>query len=110
VGYLIAGVPGAVLATVAIFLPAFVFAGLLSRIVAWLRGRWWSSAALDGVNAIALALILGVAVQLGRVALVDPLTVLLGVVALAVLWRLKLNSAWLILAGAVVGLAHAALT
>ena len=57
-----------------------------------------------------LALILGVAAQLGRVALVDPVRIGLAAAALAVLWRLKVNSAWLILAGAVVGLAHAALT
>jgi chromate transporter len=110
VGYLVAGLPGAVLATIAIFTPAFVFAALLGRIVSWLRGRWWASAALDGINATALALMLGVAFQLGRLALTDALTGALAVVALLALWRFRLNSAWLILAGAAVGLAHLALT
>jgi chromate transporter len=110
VGYLVAGLPGAALATVAIFTPAFVFAALLGRIVAWLRGRWWASAALDGINATALALMLGVALQLGWVALTDPLTATVAVVAALALWRFRLNSAWLILAGAAVGLAHLALT
>ena len=110
VGYLVAGLPGAAAATVAIFAPAFVFAALLGRIVGWLRGRWWASAALDGINATALALMLGVAFQLGRVALTDPLTIGLAIVAGVALWRFRLNSAWLILAGAVVGLVHALLT
>jgi len=110
VGYLVAGPWGAVLATVAIFAPAFVFAALLGRIVGWLRGRWWASAALDGINATALALMLGVAFQLGRVALTDPLTIGLAIAAGVALWRFRLNSAWLILAGAVVGLVHALLT
>lgn len=110
VGYLVAGLPGAILATVAIFAPAFAFAALLGRIVGWLRGRWWASAALDGVNATALALMVGVALQLGRRALVDPLTVGLAVAAALVLWRLRVNSVWLILAGAAVGLADALLS
>jgi len=110
VGYLVAGPWGAIVATVAIFAPAFVFAALLGRIVGWLRGRWWTSAALDGVNATALALMLGVAVQLGLIALTDPLTIGLAIAAALALWRFRLNSAWLILAGAVVGLAHALLT
>lgn len=105
VGYLVAGVPGAILATIAIFLPAFLFAALLDPMVRWIRGRTWSSAALDGLVAVAVALILGVAIQLGRTALVDPLTVALAVLSFVVLAVSKLNSSWLILAGAAVGLA-----
>ncbi|GAA3422498.1 chromate transporter [Streptosporangium vulgare] len=104
VGYLVAGVPGAVLATVAIFLPSFLLVGLLTRITDRIRSRAWSSALLDGVNAAALALMAGVALQLGRISLVDPLTWALTAGTLLALWRTKLNSAWLIAAGAAVGL------
>ncbi|MFF3440365.1 chromate efflux transporter [Streptosporangium sp. NPDC002721] len=104
VGYLVAGTPGAVLATVAIFLPSFLLVGLLTRITDRIRSRAWSSALLDGVNAAALALMAGVALQLGRISLVDPLTWALTAGTLLALWRTRLNSAWLIAAGAVVGL------
>ncbi|WP_214102704.1 chromate transporter [Acrocarpospora catenulata] len=104
VGYVIAGWPGAVLATIGIFLPSFVLVGLLTRLVVYIRGREWSSAFLDGVNATALALMAGVTLQLAREAFVDPLTVVLGVVALVLQWRTKLNTAWFIVVAAVIGL------
>lgn len=106
VGYVVAGFPGAFLATVAIFLPSFVFVGLLTRLADWLRSRAWTSALLDGVNATALALMAGVSLQLGRTALVDPLTVALTLATLVLLWRTKINSVWFIGAGALVGVAH----
>jgi chromate transporter len=106
VGYLVAGLPGAVLATIGIVLPSFVFVALLTRIADRIRDRAWSAALLDGVNAAALALMAGVTVQLGRAALIDPLTGALGVGALLLLWRTRLNSAWLIAAGAVVAAAR----
>ncbi|WP_435771645.1 chromate efflux transporter [Nocardioides sp. SYSU DS0651] len=107
VGYLVAGVPGALLATVAIFLPSFVFVGLITRLAGWLRSRAWTSALLDGVNTTALALMAGVSWELAREALVDPLTVAIALVTLALLWRTRLNSAWYVAGGAVVGLASA---
>ncbi|MEU8378328.1 chromate efflux transporter [Streptosporangium sp. NPDC048865] len=110
VGYLVAGTPGAVLATVAIFLPSFLLVGLLTRITDRIRSRAWSSALLDGVNAAALALMAGVALQLGRISLVDPLTWALTAGTLLVLWRTRLNSAWLIAAGAAVGLVSVIVT
>jgi chromate transporter len=106
VGYLVAGLPGAVLATIGIFLPSFVFVGLLTRIVRRIRERAWSAAFLDGLNASALGLMAGVTWQLGRAALVDPLTVGLFAGALVALWRIRLNSVWLIAAGAAVGVAR----
>ncbi len=108
VGYLVAGPAGAFLATVAIFLPSFVFVGLLTRLADTLRSRAWTSALLDGLNATSLALMAGVTLRLGGSALVDPLTVAITVVTLVLLWRTRLNSAWYIVAGAAVGLAHLA--
>lgn len=109
-GYVVAGPIGAFLATVAIFLPSFVFVGLLTRLADRLRSRAWTSALLDGLNATALALMAGVTLQLGRSAFVDPLTVAITAVTLILLWRTRLNSAWFIATGAAVGLAHAAWT
>lgn len=103
VGYVVMGLPGAVLATIAIFLPSFVFVGLLTRIVDLIRGRTWSAAFLDGVNATALALMAGVTLHLAGEAFVDPLTVGLAAVALIVQWRTRLNTAWLIGGAAAVG-------
>ena len=107
VGYLVAGLPGAVLATVANFLPSFLFVGLLTRITDRLRSSPWTSVMLDGLNATALALMAGVSWQLGRASIVDPLTAALALVTLILLWRTRLNSAWYIGGGALVGLAHA---
>ena len=109
-GYLVAGPPGAFLATVAIFTPSFVFVGLLTRLTDRLRSTAWTAALLDGVNATALALMAGVSYQLARTAIVDPLTAAISVVTLLLLWRTRLNSAWYIAAGALIGLAHTLLT
>jgi chromate transporter len=107
VGYLVAGPLGALLATIAIFTPSFLFVGLLTRITDRLRRSAWTSAMLDGLNAAALALMAGVSWQLGRAAIVDALTAGIAIVTLVLLWRTRLNSAWYIGAGALVGLAHA---
>lgn len=104
VGYLVAGLPGAFVATVAIFLPSFVFVGLLTRITDKLRSTPWTGALLDGVNAAALALMAGVSLRLARSALVDPLTVAVFAVVLVLMLRTRLNSAWYVGGGAVVGL------
>jgi chromate transporter len=104
VGYVVGGWPGALLATLGIFLPSFAFVPLIHRLAAALRRSPWTRPMLDGVNVAALALMAGVTLQLGQAALVDPLTWVLAIVAFLLLWRFKLNSAWLILAAAVVGL------
>jgi chromate transporter len=104
VGYLVAGFWGAVLATVAIFLPSFVFVGLLTRLVGWLRSRGWTAAALDGLNVTALALILGVAVDLGRDNLATWWAPVVCAVTLVLLWRTRVNSGWYVLGGAVAGI------
>ena len=104
IGYVLAGVPGAVVATIGIFLPSFFFVALLARIMPYIRKSPWSAAFLDGVNVAALGLMAGVTWQLGRAALVDLPTIVLAVVAALLLFRFKINSAWLVLGGAVIGL------
>lgn len=104
IGYVLAGTPGAVLATVGIFLPAFCFVALLKHLVPYMRRNLWTGALLDGVNVASLGLMAGVTFQLGQAALVDWVTWLLALVAAVVLFRCKINSAWLVLAGALIGL------
>ena len=104
IGYILGGLPGAVVATVGIFLPSFVFIALIHPVAARLRQFAWTATLLDGVNAAALALMTGVLVQLGQHALMDALTWAVALVSFATLLRFKLNSVWLILAGAALGL------
>jgi chromate transporter len=105
IGYVLAGVPGAVAATVGIFLPAFFFVAISSPLIPRLRRSPVLSAFLDGLNAASVALMAVVTWQLGRTALVDATTIALAVASAIVLWRFRLNSAWLVLAGAAVGMA-----
>jgi len=103
IGYILAGVPGALIATVAIFLPSFVFVALVYPLVPRLRRSQLTRDLLDGVNAGALGLMAAVTWQLGTAALVDVLTVGVAVIAGMTLFRVAINSAWLVLAGAAVG-------
>jgi chromate transporter len=103
IGWVLAGPGGALVATVGIFLPAFVFVALSGPLVPRLRGSPRAAAFLDGVNVASLALMAVVTVQLGRAALVDLPTVLLGLASAALLVRFKPNATWLVLGGAAVG-------
>jgi chromate transporter len=105
IGYLVGSWPGAVLATIAIFLPSFVFVAIVFPFVSRLRASPWTSAFLDGANAAAVGLMAAVAVQLGISSIVDPLTAGLAVLAAVLLIRLRINSAWLVVGGGLVGLA-----
>ena len=104
VGYLVAGPAGAAVATVAIFLPSFVFVAATGGLVERIRRSPWAAAVLDGVNAAAVGLMVGVCIALGGDAVVDVFTAVVAVVALGVLVRFRLNAAWLLLVGAVLGL------
>ena len=103
IGFLLAGVPGAVVATVAIFLPSFVFVAAVHPLVERLRASSITAPILDAVNAAAVGLMTVVMVLLGRSALVDVPTILAALAALGVLVFTKVNSLWLILAGAAMG-------
>jgi chromate transporter len=106
IGYLMGGWPSALLATLAFFIPSFFFVALVSRILPWLRKSWWSGAFLDGVNVGSLGLMVGVTWQLGRSGVVDWFTIALAVIALVLVFRFKVNSAWLILGGGLLGVAY----
>lgn len=103
VGYLLAGWAGAGVATLGIFLPAFCFVALSGPWIPWLRRSRWAGAFLDGVNVASLALMAVVTVALGRVALVDGMTLGLAAGSAALLWRWRVNSAWLVLGGGLAG-------
>jgi len=105
IGYVLGGWPGALVATLGIFLPSFVFVPLIHPVAARLRRSPLTASLLDGVNIAAVALMAGVLAQLAQHALTDWLTWGLALGALAVLLRFKINSAWLILLGAGIGLA-----
>jgi chromate transporter len=109
IGYVLAGPGGAIVATVGIFLPAFVFVALSGPLIPKIRRSPWASAFLDGVNVASLALMVVVTAQLGRAALIDAATVVLCGASAILLVRFKLNSTWLVLGGAAAGgLLHAA--
>jgi chromate transporter len=105
IGYLLAGNAGAIAGTIGIFLPAFVLVWVVNPWVPKLRQSPWASGFLDGVNAASLGLMAGVTYTLGRAALVDGLTVVVAILSVIAVFRFKVNSAWLVLAGGAIGLA-----
>lgn len=103
IGYILAGWQGALLATLAIFLPSFILVAIIHPLANRLRRSPWTAMILNGINIAALALIAGVLIQLGQNALIDIVTWVIAVVSLAILLRFKINSMWLIAGGALVG-------
>ncbi len=110
IGYLLGGVPAGILSTVAIFLPGFIFAAAIYPLVPRLRRSAWASKLLDGVNVSAVGLMAGVTWVLGRAALIDWFTVILALVSAVLVFRVKINSAWLVIGGGMLGFAYKFLT
>ena len=107
IGYVLGRAPGAALATLGIFAPAFVFVAASGPLIARLRRSPAAGAFLDGVNVASLALMATVTWYLGRAAVVDPLTIVLLIASELALLRTRVNSIWLVLGGALIGvLAH----
>jgi len=104
IGYLLGGWKGAGLATVGMFLPAFVFVAATATYLPRLRKSTYAGAFLDGVNAAAVALMATVSWQFARAAFVNVPAMALGAISLLLLFRSKVNSAWLVLGGAVGGI------
>ena len=105
IGYVLAGVPGALVATLGIFLPAFVFVAVSGPLIPRLRRSHIAGAALDGVNTASLGLMALVTWQLGRASIVDMPTAALALSAGALLATRRVNAALLILGGAMAGIA-----
>jgi chromate transporter len=104
VGFVLGGPKGSAVATLGIFLPAFVFVALSGPLVPRIRASAAAGAALDGVIAVSLALMAVVSWELAQAAIVDGVTAAVALASFVVLVRWAPNSAWLIAAGAAVGL------
>ncbi len=104
IGYVLGGPWAGLLATLGIFLPAFIFVAISGPLIPRLRSSALAGAFLDGVVVASLALMAVVTWHLGRAALYDVTTVVVALISLGLLIRFRVNSAWLVLGGAVLGL------
>lgn len=104
IGYLIEGYTGAILATVGIFLPSFLFVAISAPVIPRLRRSETFSHFLDGVVTGSFAIMAWVTWVLGKSAITEWKTATIGFVSLLILWRFpKFNSAWLIILGGLIG-------
>jgi len=104
IGYIIAGVPGAIVSTIAIFLPSFIFIPLINIFLTKVRESALASDFLAGVIVASLALMAMVTWTLAASYIIDWSTALLAVASLIALAKYKTNSTWLILLGGLAGL------
>jgi chromate transporter len=104
IGYLLAGLPGAALATLGIFLPGFLLVAASGPLIPWLRRSSVAGRFLDGVNVAALGLMAVVTWQLGRASIRDAASAALAILSAVLLLRFRVNSFWLIAIGAAAGL------
>ena len=95
---------GAALATVGMFLPAFSYVAITAKFLPKLRKSPLAGAFLDGVNASAVALMAFVGWQFARATLINIPAIILALLSLALVFRYKVNSAWLVLGGALAGI------
>jgi chromate transporter len=104
VGYLVAGFWGSLVSTIGIFLPSFILVLVVAPILARHRANPNVQGFVKGAYAAAIGTILGACILLGRIAIGDWLTVVVGLGSLAVLFRWKVSNPLLIAVTAVVGL------
>ncbi len=103
IGYILGGTPGALLATLGIFLPSFIFVAISNPLIPKIRNSVWTSSLLDGVNVSSLGLMAAVTIQLASSSLTDFYTIIIGIISLVLLLRYKVNSTWLIAGGGIAG-------
>lgn len=104
IGYQMSGWTGAVLATIAIFLPSFVFVALLNPLVRKMRGSALFSVFLDAVNVASVAIIVAICYQMGKESITDWRTILIGILSILVAFSFrKVNSALIVAGGALLG-------
>jgi chromate transporter len=103
IGYILGGTSGALLATLGIFLPSFIFVLILNPLIPKIRNSIWMSSLLDGINASSLGLMAAVTFQIASSSLTDFPTTAITLISLALLLRYKINSTWLIAGGAITG-------
>jgi chromate transporter len=104
VGYLLAGWPGAGVATLGMFVPAFTYVALTANVLPKMRKSPNAGAFLDGVNAAAVALMALVGIEFAREVVTTTPALVIGAVAAVLAFRYRINSAWVVLGGALSGL------
>jgi chromate transporter len=110
IGYIIAGFPGAIVATLGIFLPSFLFVAALNPLMNPIRNSSWTRPFLDAVNVSAVALMVVTTIQLGIATLIVPKThdldflgLGIAVISAILVIRYRINAAYLIIGGGVIG-------
>jgi chromate transporter len=103
IGFVIAGWPGAIVATLGIFLPSFIFVAILNPLVPRMRKSPWLAAFLDAINVSAVAVMVVVTTRLGWATLTSWQAWLIALVASVLVFRWRVSSVWIVLGGAVVG-------
>lgn len=104
IGYQINGLTGAIVSTIAIFLPSFVFVALLNPIVKKMRNSKLFSVFLDAVNVASVAIIVAVCFDMGKDTITDWRTILIAVLSIAITFGYrKINSAFIVLGGSLIG-------
>ena len=111
IGYIISGLPGAIVATVGIFLPSFLFVVLLNPVIPWLRKSPWTRSFLDAVNASAVALMIVTTLQIAvktlgleRFPLLDLFSIFMFLIAAVLIIRFRINAQWLVLGGGLISI------
>lgn len=104
IGFQINGLSGAIISTIAIFLPSFVFVALLNPLMKMLRNSKGLSAFLDAVNVASVAIIIAVCYEMGKETITDLRTILIAILSIAITFGYKkLNSAFVVLGGSLLG-------
>ena len=103
IGYIVGGVPGAIVATIGIFLPSFFFVWALNPLIPKLRQSPWASAFLDAINVSAVALMVAVTIELGVDVLIDWRAWVIALLSALLVLRFKVNAAWIVMGSAIVG-------
>jgi chromate transporter len=106
IGYILAGVPGAILSTVGIFIPSYFFVAISNRFIPKMRQSIWFSEFLNGVNAASIGLMAAVTIQLAKAVFVDLTSIILAVLSLTLVVFTKISTTWIILAAVLFGFAR----
>ena len=106
IGYILAGVPGAILSTLGIFLPSFFFVAISNPLIPKMRRSIWFSAFLTGINAASLGLMAAVTIQLSQAVLVDATSIILALLSFVLVIFTSINTTWIIFAAILFGVAR----
>lgn len=101
---MLGGISGAILATIGIFLPSFIFVAISNPLIPRIRNSPRISTFLDGINIASLGLMAAVTLQLGRASFIDPISIGIGLISAVLLLYFRVNSTWLVAGGAAAGL------